>query len=344
MAGHDRPIVSEPVVGIIANPSSGKDIRRLVALGLSVSNNDKVNIVRRVFAGVEAMGVGRVVYMPDTWGIGGRAAMFAPKGMSVEPLPMVCLQVPSDSEEAARRMAAMGVSAIVTLGGDGTNRMVARGCQDIPLVPISTGTNNVFPAMVEGTLAGMAAGAVASGAATDASRDPVAIRQVPVLRIAVGDATPDLALIDAVISTQGWVGARAVWRAEDIDRIVLSRIVPAGIGMASFGPALFPESIGLGNGADIVLDRNAARRVRVPLAPGMMAEAGIAGARLLQPGATVELSGGPCTIAVDGEREIEILDPGASIRITLDPNGPRVVEIEGAIGQAARAAARVASA
>ena len=331
--------MSEPTVGIIANPSSGKDIRRLVALGLSVSNNDKVNIVRRVFAGVEAMGVSRIVYMPDTWGIVGRAAMFAPRGMTVEPLPMVCLQVPSDSEEAARRMAAMGVSAIVTLGGDGTNRMVARGCGDVPLVPISTGTNNVFPQMVEGTLAGMAAGAVASGAAGEPGVGPRAIRRMPALRIAVGDAAPDLALIDAVISTQGWIGARAVWRAEDIDRIVLSRIVPAGIGMASFGPALFPDACETCSGADIVLDPGAARRVRVPLAPGMMVEAGIAAASLLSPGSTVEISGGPCTIAVDGEREIEILDPDAAIRITLDPKGPRVIDIEGAIGQAARASA-----
>jgi hypothetical protein len=35
-----------PLVGIIANPASGKDIRRLVALGSSVDNNEKINIVR----------------------------------------------------------------------------------------------------------------------------------------------------------------------------------------------------------------------------------------------------------------------------------------------------------
>ncbi len=41
--------------------------------------------------------------------------------------------------------------------------MVAKGCGSIPLLPVSTGTNNVFPSMVEGTVAGMAAGVVARG-------------------------------------------------------------------------------------------------------------------------------------------------------------------------------------
>ena len=36
------------LVGIIANPSSGNDIRRLVAHGSAFDNNEKINIVRRV--------------------------------------------------------------------------------------------------------------------------------------------------------------------------------------------------------------------------------------------------------------------------------------------------------
>ena len=38
-------------VGIIANPASGKDIRRLVAHGSTFDNNEKTNIVRRVLLG-----------------------------------------------------------------------------------------------------------------------------------------------------------------------------------------------------------------------------------------------------------------------------------------------------
>ena len=47
-------------VGIIANPASGKDIRRLIAHGSVFDNHEKVNIDRRVMLGLEAMGVEQV--------------------------------------------------------------------------------------------------------------------------------------------------------------------------------------------------------------------------------------------------------------------------------------------
>ncbi len=61
-------------VGIIANPASGKDIRRLVAHGSTFDNNEKINIVRRVLLGLDAVGVSRVWFMPDTYAIVTRAA------------------------------------------------------------------------------------------------------------------------------------------------------------------------------------------------------------------------------------------------------------------------------
>ena len=48
-------------VGIIANPASGKDIRRLVAYGTVFDNQEKVNIVRRVLLALSGTGVGRVL-------------------------------------------------------------------------------------------------------------------------------------------------------------------------------------------------------------------------------------------------------------------------------------------
>jgi len=48
-------------VGIIANPASGKDIRRLVAYGSVFDNNEKVNVVRRVILGLDSMGVKEIV-------------------------------------------------------------------------------------------------------------------------------------------------------------------------------------------------------------------------------------------------------------------------------------------
>ena len=68
-----------------------------------------------------------------------------------------------DSLRAARLMREAGCSALVALGGDGTNRAIASEWSDAPLVSISTGTNNVFPTLLEPTTAGAAAGLVASG-------------------------------------------------------------------------------------------------------------------------------------------------------------------------------------
>ena len=325
------------LVGIIANPASGKDIRRLVALGSSVDNNEKINIVRRVLRGLEAIGVSRVAYLPDGYGIVERAASTLDLRLKLTPLPMTTFGVPSDSEEAARRLADLGAGSIVTLGGDGTNRVVALGCGEVPLVPVSTGTNNVFPRFVEGTLAGLAAGAVATGVAANRPDDPCVVRRHPRLDVSLDGDNRTSALIDVASTGHGFVGARALWRPEDLRDIVLSRISPAEIGLASLGGLLFPEACGRCSGATIQVDPSAPARVLAPIAPGSIVEVGIAAARLLEHGETVTLRPGPCTVALDGEREIDVLDAETVVGIRLEPKGPRVVEIEAAIQAAALA-------
>ncbi|MBI3327704.1 MAG: ATP-NAD kinase, partial [Nitrospinae bacterium] len=54
-------------VGCIANPMAGKDIRRLVAYGSLIDNQEKVHIVRRVLLGLESAGAEDVLFMPDTY-------------------------------------------------------------------------------------------------------------------------------------------------------------------------------------------------------------------------------------------------------------------------------------
>lgn len=154
-------------VGIIANPASGKDIRRLVAYGTVFDNQEKVNIVRRVLLALSGTGVERVLYMPDYYGIVAKAVAGMRRSdslnLEIAPLEIELTATQLDSSNAAAALAEAGAGCIVTLGGDGTNRMVAKSCGDVPLLPISTGTNNVFPFFLEGTIAGLAAGAVAQG-------------------------------------------------------------------------------------------------------------------------------------------------------------------------------------
>ncbi len=344
-----QPARGGALVGIIANPASGKDIRRLVAHGSTFDNNEKINIVRRVLLGLETSGVDRVAYMPDTHAIVPRAA--APLALRVKlvPLPMPVLGNPGDSMEASRRLADLGAGCIVTLGGDGTNRVVAKGCGEVPLVAVSTGTNNVFPRMVEGTLAGLAAGLVATGA-IDGAVPPRIVRQ-PWLRVSSDDGVDDVALIDVVTSRQSWVGARALWDIRHLAEIVLSRITAAEIGMASLGGLLFPEQIGRPVGAHIVLQpgsdtgsgTSTQRTVLAPLAPGLVQSTAVKTAAILQPGAAVALQPARCTVALDGEREFEILKLDQPLSVTLDPDGPWVVNIAAVLDAAARAGLFVTS-
>ena len=58
------------MIGIIANPSSGKDIRRLVSHATTVDNNEKLNIVERIILAAQAYGVRDFLIMPDAFQIG----------------------------------------------------------------------------------------------------------------------------------------------------------------------------------------------------------------------------------------------------------------------------------
>ena len=58
-----------PALGIIANPVSARDIRRVVAHAGNLQISERVNIVIRVLQAARAAGVERVLLMPDRAGI-----------------------------------------------------------------------------------------------------------------------------------------------------------------------------------------------------------------------------------------------------------------------------------
>ena len=119
-------------VGIIANPASGKDIRRLVAHGSVFDNQEKINIVRRVLTALDSVGVDQAWFMPDYAGLGIRAAEGLTLSLKTGLLPMRVQGTQEDSTSAAALLAEMGVGCLITLGGDGTNRVVAKACGDLP--------------------------------------------------------------------------------------------------------------------------------------------------------------------------------------------------------------------
>ena len=317
-------------VGIIANPASGKDIRRLVAHGSVFNNNEKVNIVRRVILGLDATGVETIVTMPDAFSICAKAIDTLQLTATVHELDMPVESTPQDTAHAAAQMRNMGVDCIVSLGGDGTNRTLVKTCGTIPLLPLSTGTNNVFPYMFEGTLAGLAAGIVARGIVTSSQ----AIVQRPRLDIEVNGAVVDLALIDAVLCADQYIAARAVWDINKVRMIVVAQRIPAQIGFMALAGNIPLDGAAPDSGLVLDIDPTAPT-VLAPIAPGLIVPVGIRRHRPLLAGERVEVSGGPGTIALDGEREV-VLRRQDRAAIRLQPAGPRVINPQQVLALAAQ--------
>ncbi|MCH7642468.1 MAG: NAD(+)/NADH kinase [Chloroflexi bacterium] len=313
------------VLCLIANPAAGKDIRRLVAAGRVVSNQEKANTLRRVFAGLVSTGVERVLIMPDLSRLAAPAMEDVASDIEASYIDMPGVDHQDGSTLAARIMMSEGAGCIVTLGGDGTNRVVAKGAGNVPIVPISTGTNNVFPQMVEGTLAGIAAGSVAAGVdGVDA-----AITRCKRLDVFVNDEVVDMALIDVAVSTEMFVGARAIWDMDTVEEVFLTRAEPASIGISAVGARLRPVAIDEPVGLRIRLGRGdgpTACSVRAPIGPGMVPEVEVAEWAILRPGERHQIDRRPGTLALDGEREV-ILLPGRKVEVVLDLEGPRVVNV-----------------
>lgn len=328
----------DPLVGIIANPSSGKDIRRLVAQGSVFDNNEKASIVRRVLAGLYSRGVRRVAYMPDFFGI-------VPRALDTLKLPIEATRLdfePDDSTRDSTRAAAMlsdiGASVIVSLGGDGTNRAIALARPNAPLVAISTGTNNVFPSIVEGTLAGIAAGLIARGDITAEEGGNRAKRLV----VLVEDRPPDLALVDVARVSERYVGARAVWSTAALRELVLAIAEPGSIGLSAIGANISPidraEKAGLHlHLGDRVtgLQDHGGTLVMAPIAPGLVVETLVQSVRRIGIGESVELCRDGGALALDGEREI-VLRPGQPALVRLEDGGPLVIDVRRVLELAAK--------
>ena len=330
-------------VGIIANPAASKDIRRLVAQGRVIPDWEKVNIVRRALLGLQAVGIEQVVAMPDSSHLCQRARDDSQLRLDLSLLEMPTYYTEGDTIRAAALMAQAGVKCLITLGGDGTNRAVACGCTAIPMVPISTGTNNVFPQMVEGTLAGLVAGLVADG-----RLQPEWVSVVSkTLAVYVDGEYRDLALVDVAMSRERYVATRAIWDMSTLYEVFLTRAEPAAIGLSSIGARLRRISLGEAGGLRYVLagggeDSRASTgesepggaTVLAPVAPGMVAQVGIARWERLAEGERVAVEPRHSAIALDGERAFTVT-PQQRVEVSVQRNGPPVVQVERALQVAA---------
>ncbi len=308
-------------IGIVANPASGKDVRRLVARASVFDNREKCAIIRRALSGAINAGAQQFAYLDDSHNIAGGALEELGYDCQTAGITSTGTNSALDTIRGAEELANRDCIATLILGGDGTSRAFVKGWRDAVMLPLSTGTNNVFPRMSEATVAGMALGILAAGGV---SLEETAV-PVKIIDVEIEGESPDIALIDAVVTTDQFIGARALLDGEMIERILLTRAEPTSVGMTSVGGLIRPLSDEEDLGLHLVLGKGGRSMVHAPIAPGMFETLSIRQCSTLNFDETVEFEG-PCVLAFDGEREREI-QAGQRVTMRVSRNGPSVLDI-----------------
>lgn len=329
--------MGDAIVGVVANPLSGRDIRRLVTQASVFPTAEKANMIQRMLTAFDAVGVHRVLLSTDLGGISasvfraiGRRGRQAGRWPEVEFLDgQPIRQTAQDTVDAVRRMVNAGAQVVVCLGGDGTARVTASVVGDVPMLPLSTGTNNTFPVVREATIAGLAAGLVATGAVP---ADKVTTR-AKLLQVRVGDRV-ETALVDVAVSTERRVGTRAVWDPATLTQLFCAFAEPDAIGLSSILGQLSPVARHEAHGVMARIAADAARGVLAPIAPGLVVPVGVHGIERMRPGSVHPIDARAGVIAVDGERELTF-EPGEQPTVRLRADGPRCVDVPAVLAASA---------
>jgi predicted polyphosphate/ATP-dependent NAD kinase len=334
-------ILGDAIVGVVANPLSGRDIRRLVTQASVFPTAEKANMIQRMLTAFGAVGVQRVLLNTDLGGISASVFRAIQRHRPQEPQdawwPEVDFldgqpirQTAQDTVDAVRRMVTAGARVIVCLGGDGTARVAASAVGDVPMLALSTGTNNVFPAVREATIAGLAAGLVATGAVPAEG----ATTRAKLLEVRAGDRT-ETALVDVAVSTERHVGARAVWDPATVTQLFCAFAEPDAIGLSSVLGQLAPVARDQPRGVTALLATDAPRQVLAPIAPGLVVPVGVREIEPMHPGTVHLVDARAGVIAVDGERELTF-GPGEPPSVRLRADGPRCVDVPAVLAASAR--------
>lgn len=326
-------------VGILVNPMSGRDVRRLAAHASNMTHETKRDIVARIAAGADAFGAGVLHAAREPFRITAAALENMPLDARLNIIDNKVTNTALDTENNVRAFVEAGCRVIVSLGGDGTNRAIVRllgrlgdAGRDVRLIALSTGTNNVFPTLAEPTIAGMVAALAARGDLTDSG----AHRRSKVLHVTGQPANekahelPDVGLIDAVILRRDHVGNLLPFDPKRIDQLLLTRAEPTAVGMSPIGGMVAPvyEADDEGLLVDLV-DPDEAREgdsvFTAPLSPGLFRKVAVRSATRIPFGVSVPMRG-PGVLALDGDRDHKLLENHA-LNVELRRDGPWMIDL-----------------
>ncbi len=313
--------MNQSTIGIVANPASGKDVRRLVARASIFDNKEKGAIIGRAIIGSFNAGARRFAYVDDSHNIARSAMQELSSECEITKIPSPKTASATDTTWGAVELAKLDCIATLILGGDGTSRAFVKGWREAILLPLSTGTNNVFPRFAEATIAGAALGVLATGGV---KREEVVV-PVKLIDVEIEGEEPDIALIDVVATNDRFIGSRAVLDGDGIQMVLLTRAEPSGVGMTSLGGLLNPISSEEDSGLYLKAGESGVG-IHAPIAPGMFQTIGIDSVDVVSFDEVIELEG-PCVLAFDGERE-RVIKPGQKVKMRLSRSGPGTLDID----------------
>jgi predicted polyphosphate/ATP-dependent NAD kinase len=310
-------------VGVILNPMAGRDIRRIVADAEFVSSYFKINVAKRFIIGLDSMGVDEVLLMPDIYGLAEEVEEELRKRISlrIKLIEMDFKGTVEDTVQAARLMKASGVNLIVGFGGDGTLRAIFKGAGVVPLLGVPLGTNNALSrSSYEPSVLGVLVGFVARGFI------PLHKTFIPmkVVKLYADGRLADIALIDMAFIPDSFIGARAIWRVEDIKYIVYSKCEPTDVGLTSIGGNLRPITLKDDKGLLIELGPG---YLRIPavIAPGLIEKVPVKSFKIINVNERTEIPRGRYAVAFDGERELTVTDD-VELYMEISREGPLLVD------------------
>jgi len=298
---------------------SGRDVRRLAARATNMTHEAKRDMVARVAAGAEAAGVTDIYVTQEPFRIASIALEHMDLGVRVHVLRHEIRHDAGDTERAVAAFLDAGCDTVVTLGGDGTNRAVVKTTNEVTLVPLSTGTNNVFPRPIEPTVGGMAAGFAAAGRLPLATLAP----RCKVLRVDLSGGRTDAGVIDAVLLRDDHVGNLLPFDAKKLAAMLLTRAEPDAIGMSPIGGYLDP--VHDDDDCALSIEMGPGICYRAPLSPGLFREVSVARHRRVSLGEPVVFRG-QGVLAIDGDRD-HALRSSDEATIVVRRDGPRVLDV-----------------
>lgn len=299
---------------------SGRDVRRVAAKASTSNHHEKQQQVTRLVLGALEMGATRIYLGNEPFRINERAIENLPERDSIEILKYPLTHTAKDTALMTQKMWDAGVRTFIVLGGDGTSRIVAKTLPDSVILPLSTGTNNVFPIFCEASIAGAAAGLIAAGIMKVENH----CYRCKQLHIRVNGVERDLALIDAVLLQNDSLGSLLPFAPENIRQVFLTRAEPASVGISPIGGYLRISKATDPFGVMVTCDPQAREMVRVPLSPGLYGDIGIKDHRSMELGQTYSVKG-PGILAFDGDRSIQI-EASDHVDISVRQDGPWIIE------------------